>query len=99
MFYTLTVKCPHCGCPCRWSVSAEVEPPPNARITIRCPIHGGTIPVAFRNFKPAEAPLPDAPIDHYPPRLPNPNASSRWSSPTQSDDPGRLPWWQFWKRW
>ena len=90
MLYTITLQCPHCRCPCPWSVSAEVEPPPDARIRIICPNHGGPIPVPFRYFKPAESVPPDTPVDHYPPRPPKP--------PEPYDDPGRPRWWQFWKR-
>jgi hypothetical protein len=89
MFYTLTIQCRFCRADCPWTVAAEVEPPPDAVIKVVCPNHGGPIPVPFRYFKPAEAPLPDAPLYHYPPRPPQP--------PVPYDPPSTHRWWQFWK--
>ena len=81
MLYTITVTCPHCLCPCPWAVTAEVEPPPDAIITIRCPSHGGPIRIPFRHFKPADSVPSGTPTDEYPP-------------PPQEPEPR---WWQFWK--
>jgi hypothetical protein len=61
---------------------AEVEPPPNTLIKVICPSHGGPIPIAFRSFKPVDAPPPDAPVQEYPPK-PLPSVKTRW--------------WQFWR--
>ncbi len=82
MLYFIKVKCQHCRCECPWGVEAEAEPPPDARITIECPNHGGPIPVPFRYFKPVESLPPNTPVDSYPPDEPR--------------SPAR--WWQFWKR-
>ena len=81
LYYFVTVKCIHCHCPCPWGVAAETEPPPDAKITIYCPQHGGPIPVPFRCFKQVDELPPGTPIDPYPPPPPPPKPR----------------WWQFWK--
>ncbi len=88
-YYTITVKCRFCQCPCPWAVVAEIEPPPAAKITIRCPSHGGPLPISFANFKKVEKLPPGVPVTHYPPR------------PEPPPTPYLVPkprWWQFWKR-
>jgi hypothetical protein len=91
LYYFVNVRCPHCRCECPWGVEAEAEPPPEARITIYCPMHGGPIPVPFRYFKPVESLPPSTPVSSYPPKPPQP--------PQPYYPPGESPpkWWQFWK--
>ncbi len=91
LYYTVTLTCPHCRCACPGAVVAEVEPPPDAVFTVRCPSHGGPYRIAFRHFKPVEQLPPGSYPHHYPPRPPSP--------PTAAQSPSeRRRWWQFWKR-
>ena len=34
VYYTITVRCVHCRCPCPWAVVAEEELPPDTKVTI-----------------------------------------------------------------
>ncbi len=78
--YTITVKCRYCQCPCPNVVIAEVEPPPDTKINLYCPSHGGPIPVLFRYFKRAEAIPPDTYPMYYPPKPePPPDPKRSWN--------------------
>jgi hypothetical protein len=84
LYYSITVQCRFCRCPCPWAVVAEVEPHPDAKITIYCPSHGGPIPVQFRHFKRADELPPGTKAHPYPPPPPAP-------------PPPKPHWWEFWK--
>ena len=88
VYYTITVNCIHCRCPCPWAVVAEEELPPDTKITIYCPSHGGPIPVRLHYFKKVGALPPGMTAHPYPPS-PQP--------PPSPPLPTRPLWWQFWK--
>jgi hypothetical protein len=82
LYYTMTLECPHCLHVWTSELVAEVEPPPDAVIRVRCPKDGGPIPVPFGCFKPTQ-PFP-------------PNEHTYWYPPRPRLQPRRR-WWQFWK--
>ena len=85
--YTITVQCRFCRRPCPSVLAAEVEPPPDAKITIYCPSHGGPIPVQVRHFKKVDE-LPPGTKAHPDPPPP---------APPPAPPPPKPRWWKFWK--
>jgi hypothetical protein len=78
LYYVLTLECPDCRSPCSAALVAEGEPPPEAIFEIKCPSHGGPIPIGFGSFKPTKPFSPTAQALRHPPQRLLPAPFRRW---------------------